>query len=193
MSSGVKGLSGTQCWPYFVAPGLPSLTETKMKEFERASQEHQTWNLQPVSLLCALVDTEEEAEKLARQWKLSNAERALGKFVTEHRVPKPHEAPLKPYQDMLVSTTSSQVRQIQKGHIVQLLHYQGRHALGEEMQQWLVPEFPVTGAHLKQCAIKPGPEFGKILNSLKQIWKDSYFTSSKDDLLGKVEQIRKKT
>lgn len=176
---------------FYCPTGLPSLNDEKMNEFQRAWEEHQKFSLQPVTLLCALVESSNQAESLAKQWKLSNAEKSLGKFVTQHRHPKPHDKPLKPYQDMLVSSPNTKVRELQKSHIVELLHYQGRHAYVEEIEQWPVPAFPVSGTHLKQLGVKPGPVFGKILNTLKQVWKDSYFTASKDDLLQKAEQMRK--
>lgn len=162
-----------------------------MNEFTRAWKESRQHALQPASLLSTLVNTADEAESLARGLKLSNAERNLGKFITEHRKPTLHEHPLKPYQDMLVSTPGVTAKETLRGHIVELLHYQGRHQLGEEISTWNIPQFPLTGDHLKKHGLKPGPEFGRTLGQLKQIWKDSYYVASDQDLLDKIKHIVK--
>lgn len=170
--------------------GLPEYREESFQELSRAWNEHQAYPLQPVTLLCSLVKTVDEADHLTRQWKLSNAERALGKFVTEHRVPKQHEHPLKPYQDLIVSAPNIQAKNVIKGHVVELLHYQGRHNLAQEINNWDVPVFPITGAHLKKLGVKPGPEFGKMLGKLKELWRDSYYTANEEDLLEKCKTFK---
>ena len=63
--------------------------------------------------------------------------------------------------------------------------------MAEQMAGWVPPEFPMTGTDLKEAGVKPVPEFGKILNQLKQTWKESYYTSTKEDLLEKLEHIMK--
>lgn len=161
-----------------------------MQELTRAWNEHNIHPLQPETLLCSLVNTAEEAEDLAKQWKLSNAEKALGKFVTEHRKPNHHEHVLKPYQDMIVSAPNEQTRKLIKSHVVELLHYQGRHDHAQELNKWCIPGFPITGGHLKKLGVKPGPEFGKMLGKLKEVWKESYFTASEADLLEKAKTFK---
>ncbi|EDO45826.1 predicted protein [Nematostella vectensis] len=172
--------------------GLPTYDASCMTEFHRAWKESQIFSLQPVTLLCCLVNTACEAEILARHWKLSNAERNLGKFITEHRLPKEHETPLKPYQDMLVVSPSAQSKETLRGHITELLHYQGRHELGEAIACWIIPSFPVTGDHLKSIGLKPGPEFGRTLSQLKQMWRESYYVATKEDLLEKAHHMIKR-
>ena len=173
-----------------ILSGLPEYCEESFQELSRAWNEHQAYPLQPVTLLCSLVKTVDEAEHLTRQWKLSNAERALGKFITEHRVPKQHEHPLKPYQDLIVSAPNIQAKNVIKGHVVELLHYQGQHNLAQEINNWDVPVFPITGAHLKKLGVKPGPEFGKMLGKLKELWRDSYYTANEEDLLEKCKTFK---
>ena len=172
--------------------GLPDFCEQKLEELTRGWKEHRISGLQPVTLLCSLVENAQEAENLAKQWKLSNAEKSLGRFTVEHRQPKVHEHPLKPYQDMIVSAQNARAKEVLKSQIVELLHYQGRHDLSQEIQSWSPPLFPVTGLHLKTLGINPGPEFGKMLSKLKEIWKDGYFTASKDDLLEKARVMKEK-
>ena len=171
--------------------GLPSYSTEGLKEFERAWNEHQRFKLQPATLLFSLVSDATQADLLGKRWKLSNAERAVGKFIVTHRIPKDHQHPLKPYQDMIVSSGAPKFFETLREHVTELLHCQGRHEMAEQMAGWVPPEFPMTGTDLKEAGVKPGPEFGKILNQLKQTWKESYYTSTKEDLLEKLEQIIK--
>lgn len=52
-----------------------------------------------------------------------------------------------------------------------------------ELKEWEVPVFPVQGRHLMNRGMKPGPEFGKVLSDLKNVWENSGFTMSSSDLL----------
>ncbi|CAH3126598.1 unnamed protein product [Pocillopora meandrina] len=169
--------------------GLPTYSKESMQELTRAWKEHNIHPLQPETLLCSLVNTAEEAENLARKWKLSNAGKALGKFVTQHRGPKPHEHVLKPYQDIIVSAPYEHVRSLIKSYVLETLHYLGRHDHAQEINTWCIPVFPITGRHLKKLGVKPGPEFGKMLGKLKEIWKESYYTASEADLLEKAKSL----
>ena len=53
-------------------------------------------------------------------------------------------------------------------------------------EDWQHPEFPVAGRHLKKRGLAPGPELGRELARLEDIWVDSDFTLSRDDLLAKL-------
>ncbi len=52
-----------------------------------------------------------------------------------------------------------------------------------------VPDFPVTGADLIAKGMNPGPEMGAKLGQLKQQWKQSNFTATKDELLKEVTEF----
>lgn len=142
-------------------------------------------------MLFSLVNDASQAELLAKNWKLSNSEKALGKFIVTYRDPITHENPLKPYQDMLVCVSTSRSLKIVREHVTELLHYQGQHVMAGQLAAWVPPEFPITGKHLKEAGVTPGPEFGRVLNQVKEAWKESYYKLTKDDLLEKLKQILK--
>lgn len=48
---------------------------------------------------------------------------------------------------------------------------------------WRRPEFPLTGADLKTRGIEAGPAMGRELARLEDLWVDSDFTLSRDELL----------
>lgn len=55
------------------------------------------------------------------------------------------------------------------------------------LDAWTVPEFPVTGYDLIKMGMKPGPQYGVVINKLKEIWADSGYTATKEQLLANVQ------
>ena len=45
------------------------------------------------------------------------------------------------------------------------------------------PTFPVNGKMLKEAGIKPGPQMGSLIKSIKEAWKASRFTLSAEELI----------
>ena len=54
------------------------------------------------------------------------------------------------------------------------------------LDAWTVPEFPVTGYDLIKMGMKPGPQYGVVINKLKEIWADSDYQMTCDQLLEQV-------
>jgi hypothetical protein len=54
------------------------------------------------------------------------------------------------------------------------------------MEVWEVPEFPVTGYDLIRLGMRPGPLYGVTLDSLKNLWADSGYEATKEQLLEHV-------
>lgn len=143
---------------------------------------------QAVTLLVSLVDDVVSIEALAKKLKLSNVEKQLGRFIATHRHKNDHpDFPLKPYQDILVSCPVKCAEQLRR-QVIELLYYEGKSDLVKDIETWPIPEFPINGNDLKQH-IKPGPNFGKVINRLKEMWKDSYYTLSRQELLGKIDGL----
>ncbi|XP_028405426.1 CCA tRNA nucleotidyltransferase 1, mitochondrial-like isoform X2 [Dendronephthya gigantea] len=169
--------------------GLPEICSGKLEEFEAVWCRMKNHTPQAVTLLVSLVDDIESTEVLAKKLKLSNAEKLLGKFIATHRHLNDHpDFPLKPYQDILVSCPAKCAEQLRR-QVIELLYYEGKSDLAKDIETWQIAEFPVNGNDLKQHNIKPGPNFGKILNRLKEMWKDSYYTLSRQELLEKIDGL----
>lgn len=141
--------------------------------------------LEPVSLLVTLVHSTKEAEELARKWKLSNAERLLGMFVTTYRDTCYKGTPLKYFQDLLVDGNLIE-------HVTEVLKYCGRIHEADEIRNWNVPQLPLTGKDLKIAGVKAGPDMGKILKLSKEEWKESFYSMSKEELLEVALRLYKK-
>jgi tRNA nucleotidyltransferase (CCA-adding enzyme) len=111
---------------------------------------------------------------LAKKWKLSRAEAYELKFYVT-------------YKDKKVSKEQVEhmvIDGMEKDLVVNLLKIQKQDKLASHIEQFDIPTFPVTGNDLIQHdVVKPGPEMGNVLNKLKDLWKQSNYTASKDELL----------
>ena len=56
----------------------------------------------------------------------------------------------------------------------------------EWAEKFVPPEFPVGGQDLMDIGMKPGPEMGQVLRSLRETWKASRFEMTKDELLASL-------
>jgi len=57
-----------------------------------------------------------------------------------------------------------------------------------KIEQWQRPHFPLNGHDLMEHGVTSGPELGRILTQLEEIWIDSDFSLTKAQLLAALEQ-----
>ncbi len=112
---------------------------------------------------------------IVKRWRLSNNESALLDFLVKN---KNNSLDQKKVEDMIADGVS-------KDLISALATLQGKD-LNIDAE---VPDFPVTGADLIAKGMNPGPEMGAKLGQLKQQWKQSNFTATKDELLKEVTEF----
>jgi len=60
--------------------------------------------------------------------------------------------------------------------------------LMEMADQWQKPEFPLTGDDVIALGVKPGPEVGKLLRSVKQWWMEQGFPNDRERCLGRLRE-----
>jgi len=106
---------------------------------------------------------------IVNRWRLSNNEAVMLDFLVKN---KNNSLDQKKVEDMIADG-------IDKSLISALVTIQGKD-LNVDAK---VPDFPVTGADLIAKGMNPGPEMGAKLGQLKQQWKQSNFTATKDELL----------
>lgn len=171
-----------------IAPFLGLPDSPDMVEFGRVCDRSRKLEPQPTTLLAALLSGESEVLSMHARLKLSAYERDLALFVVKHRDTKtfPND-PLKPYQALLF-VTKGKVGDVQEW-ICEVLKYRADAELLERFRCWDVPRFPVTGNMLLERGLRSGPKFAAILGKLKEIWFESDFTMSADDLLKQLPDI----
>ena len=67
----------------------------------------------------------------------------------------------------------------------QVLRVNGHDALAEEMEAWQPPTFPVAGRDLIAAGCPKGPAVSAVTKALKEVWKESGFARTKEELLEK--------
>ena len=139
--------------------------------------------LRPESLLSTLTHTGEQFSDLADSWRLSRRQKQTGIFIATHRgVAYDRETPLKHFQDMLVQKNPSD-------YVLEMLRYCDRVDYVVELEKWPIPAMPVNGDDLIKAGVAPDRKMGLILRALQKIWMEGGYTLSKDELMGKVEEV----
>lgn len=67
--------------------------------------------------------------------------------------------------------------------LVSTLKVAGKLRLAEMAAEFDVPAFPVTGQDLLNSGMKPGPEVGNKMRELKEVWAQSRYTMTKEELM----------
>jgi tRNA nucleotidyltransferase (CCA-adding enzyme) len=116
---------------------------------------------------------------IAKRWRLSNNEAVLLDFLIKN---KTNTLDKKKVEDMIADG-------VDKNLISALATLQGKEDMASHVSSAKVPDFPITGSDLIAKGMNPGPEMGAKLNLLKQQWKQSNFTATKDELLKEVKEF----
>ena len=111
---------------------------------------------------------------LGSKWKLSNSDKELLTFLIKNKLTKIDQNQA---EDLVAGG-------IPDAYIQALATLQN-----VNLQPVSVPEFPVTGKDLIALGIKSGPNMGIHLAQLKQIWQQSRFKASKEDLLKNLADV----
>lgn len=145
----------------------------------------------PMTRLAALLTDEEQVHTINKRLKISRDELILGCFIIKHRRESFDNDPMRYCQFLFIDCPGEKKKL--KERICELIKYRGERKLIEKFLNWDPPVLPVTGHDLLEKNVPRGPVFQGTLQELKQIWKFSMFTSSREELLGKVDEIVEKT
>ena len=92
--------------------------------------------------------------------------------------------PLKSYKDLLLDLTINDPNAKEK--VMELLKYQHHLIEAQQLFEWTLPRFPVSGGTLAAKGIKQGPMYKSILDELREAWKKSHFQATEDQLIDEV-------
>jgi len=129
-------------------------------------------NTDPVIALAILVDD----SSVAKKWRLSNAEAQDLDFYLSYRNKKLN----KEQAEHLIIDGKDKTK------VSNLAKIQNQTELANYIEQFKMPEFPITGKDLIQHGMTPGPNLGATLNKLKDLWKQHDYNISADDLLNAI-------
>ncbi len=160
--------------------GLPS--DPNVQELDRIWSMHKN-SLHSVTLLTSLLKSEDDMTQLNSRLKMSGFERDLGIYVINNRGLAPEVGNLKHWQKNLLFIKKKRPEDLREW-IVQTLVYDGDKAeILERFRGWEPPRFPVTGSDLKEAGLPPGEAIGFCLTKLKELWLDSDYKLTKEEML----------
>lgn len=131
----------------------------------------------PVAALAASVNSTADLDAVRRRWKFSTDAYARARFIIENRD--------QPLDDRSLRRMLADPK-IRSEHVFSLLNSVGQGNKIASLKAWTPPEFPVTGSDLAASGMKPGPQMGQTLASLRREWENSGFKLNKEQLLKRM-------
>ncbi|CAF1088310.1 unnamed protein product [Rotaria sordida] len=139
-----------------------------------------------MTILTKLFRNTNEIGTFEQRIKYSNDCRRLAQLIINYRdslsiLDSSSIDPLKPYKDLLVDLIIQDSTAKEK--IVELLKYQHYLTEAQQLSEWIIPRFPVSGKTLESKGIKQGPNYKIILDKLREAWKTSHFQATENQLI----------
>lgn len=169
--------------PYIGLPKEPNVENFKTV-YNRALDN--SFKLKPISLIISMLKDEEEVMTLHGRLKLSSYDRDLALFLVQHRELKLCEKPLKPYQMLIISPKLKMTDA--KGFVCEVLKYIGAVEYYNKINEWVPPKFPING-YMIRSQVSHKKMVGIVMTKLKEIWLDSNFKMSVDELKNHIPKI----
>lgn len=155
---------------------LPTIDMGDVKNLKRVTKNN------PILALALLIDNDNDARKVIDRFKLSNTERDILQFIVTN----------KSKNLTLEIAIAHAVDGIPLTIIKGLAIVVDKPDIALRISKLAIPQFPIQGKDLIQAGIKPGPDMGKLLNTLRDKWKESNYSLTKDELISTyVEKIEK--
>ncbi|XP_044156956.1 CCA tRNA nucleotidyltransferase 1, mitochondrial [Bufo gargarizans] len=171
-----------------VAPHIGLPEGGNVEEFSRICSQAGPLAPKPMTLLTALFCHPDGIQKLDLRLKISKEEKGLALFLLKERrtltADHTDRQPLKPFQDFVIDSRETDAQK----KVCELLKYQGEEQLLRQMEKWTLPRFPVSGHDLRRMGVSSGKEIGRILQELREQWKESGYKADKEELLNAVSR-----
>jgi tRNA nucleotidyltransferase (CCA-adding enzyme) len=184
MKVGLKQISGERIWAEMskILVGRNAAMVVKAMETTGVLSEIglsgavyvQTASSNPITELAAMVLDERQAVSVSTSWKMSNEERDLLYWLVRHRDIKPT------VKDAKAKLTDG----VNPIHVAEWFLLWDERTGYSVITSWPVPKMPVSGNDLAAVGMKPGPEMGKMLKSMKVRWQESDYRATKEELMG---------
>ncbi|XP_058823260.1 CCA tRNA nucleotidyltransferase 1, mitochondrial-like isoform X2 [Topomyia yanbarensis] len=168
--------------------GLPE--KPNVEEFTKTFKCVKSINLdeiQPITVLSALLHTPEDAITLNLRLKFTVFERELSYFLVQNRDEYKSVNELLPFQQLTLQTLGS--AKLKKEYVLELLRYYGKVDLHQQLKEWQVPRFPIKGNVLIEQGAPKGQKLGLVVNELKIIWSKKQFNMTEQELLEHLPKV----
>ncbi|XP_055541912.1 CCA tRNA nucleotidyltransferase 1, mitochondrial isoform X2 [Wyeomyia smithii] len=170
---------------YIGLPKEPRVDEFR-KVFFNVTSVHKN-DIQPITVLSALLCNPEDAITLNLRLKLTVFERELAYFLVQNRDEFESVEEILPFQQLTLHTIGS--AKLKKEYVLELLRYYGKAQLYNQLKEWQVPRFPTKGNTLIEKGAPKGQQLGAVMNELKMIWSAHQFSMSEEKLLEHLPEV----
>lgn len=134
-------------------------------------------------------------EVLFKRLRISNEEKRIAEFLMANRdiykkivdqdQDKNLDDKLKPFKFILVDNVRDG-KIFEK--ITELLKYINRFEYVEHLKDWKIPFFPISGTEIEKFKIPKGPIYSKILDGLKDIWKNEFDMDTSEETVASLKR-----
>lgn len=166
--------------------GLPENPNVKNFEIICEASKKNNISLRPITFLAIMLSNQDEVLQLHNRLKFSAFERDLAFFLVRYWEESPPTDALRFYKRILVHWKGN--IQNGKSYICELLLCKQQYNLAKELENTVIPRFPVSGDKLKEH-VKTARTIGIIIKELKNIWLDNNFKMTAEELLQEVPRI----
>jgi tRNA nucleotidyltransferase (CCA-adding enzyme) len=137
----------------------------------------------PVAIMVAFTVDPEQVRALSTLWRFSTAEAKRAAWLADNL----HSVDFSTgYRDMTDLKRYLAFDRIDRHWVAQLALLQHRTYLYGDVLAWEIPECPVKGQDLLDAGHKPGPMVGQMVGLLRNLWADSDYTMTREELLEKA-------
>lgn len=93
------------------------------------------------------------------------------------------------FQKIIVINQTSSPIGVVREYVLELLLYQGKREIYDQLKAWSIPRLPVTGRHLADAGVPPGKKMGFVQQRFREIWTESHFKLTADELLAQLPNV----
>lgn len=93
------------------------------------------------------------------------------------------------YQKSIVLNHMSTTAPVVKEFVLELLKYQDKRDIYDQLLRWSIPRMPVGGKQLNEHGVPPGRKMGFITQKLKEIWCAHRFNIDAEQLLTHLPDV----
>uniref|UniRef100_A0A5S6QSK7 Poly A polymerase head domain-containing protein n=1 Tax=Trichuris muris TaxID=70415 RepID=A0A5S6QSK7_TRIMR len=210
---GLQGISGERIWVELkkivvgryadtlvrvmlecgIGPYIGLGNDGNIEEFCRVYCRSKDLEPEPMTVLSALLTSEDEVYTLDDRLKLSSHERILSVFIVLHRgeaiMSREEEARERYFKHLCFEPFAHKAESDSKRRVCELIKYIGDGVLLNKLQQWNPPVFPIRGTMIVEEKYRKGPIMSMVLAKLFEKWRDSDFKLTVEELLDSLEDL----
>ncbi|XP_053401627.1 uncharacterized protein LOC128557688 isoform X2 [Mercenaria mercenaria] len=206
-AEGLSGISGERIWVElkkivvgnYAGSIMKSMVETgiskyigfaedaNIEEFQKICEQTEGQKPEPMTRIAALLENSEQVYEMNKRLKVSNDELKTCLFIVMYRDQEEGDDLIKHYKHLIARLSGKEKKVVNR--VLELFKYKGLHDMISEISEWTPPKYPITGQDLIEKDIKRGPVFAKTLDALRQVWIDSDFQLTREELLEKIDEV----